>query len=414
MLRYSKDGISVLTTLDTRRPKKNNLFSIKVQVVYKRVQRYYNTGKELSPEEWDKLPKSKSRKYIDIKESIENSFSLVKNNVETLAEKGGFSFDALNTRLSKGASDTVNTAFRAKISLLKKEERIGSMLFYDNTLKNIELFAGKNISFDSISINWLNNYEKYLLKDKVHTTVGMHMRNIRAIMNIAKKSGAIKETQYPFGKDKYQIQTVEGRKKALTLQEISKVIHYTDGSEVTDKYRDYWFFLYLCNGINVADMVKLKYINLVDGEISFMRQKTLRTNSRLKEIRLIVTPEIKMIIDKWGNEPKLNNYIFPCLLDENDALEVKKKTKDLTKRINKRMKTIGASIGIEGITTYTARHSYATVLKRSGANISYISESLGHSDLKTTESYLASFEKDERIKNAKLLTNFSKRNQDKN
>jgi len=56
--------------------------------------------------------------------------------------------------------------------------------------------------------------------------------------------------------------------------------------------------------------------------------------------------------------------------------------------------------------TYTARHSYATVLKRSGANISYISESLGHTDLRTTEAYLASFEKEERAKNTNLLTSF--------
>ena len=81
-------------------------------------------------------------------------------------------------------------------------------------------------------------------------------------------------------------------------------------------------------------------------------------------------------------------------------------TKDLTKRINKRMKLIGEAVGIDGISTYTARHSFATVLKRSGANIAFISESLGHNDLKTTEHYLASFEKEERQKNANLLTKF--------
>jgi site-specific recombinase XerD len=70
------------------------------------------------------------------------------------------------------------------------------------------------------------------------------------------------------------------------------------------------------------------------------------------------------------------------------------------------LKFIGDKLGIAGISTYTARHSYASVLKRSGANIAYISESLGHSNLKTTENYLASFEKEERIKNAALLTNF--------
>jgi len=58
------------------------------------------------------------------------------------------------------------------------------------------------------------------------------------------------------------------------------------------------------------------------------------------------------------------------------------------------------------ITFHLARHTFATVLKRSGANIAYISESLGHADQKTTENYLASFEQEERIKNAALLTKF--------
>ena len=70
------------------------------------------------------------------------------------------------------------------------------------------------------------------------------------------------------------------------------------------------------------------------------------------------------------------------------------------------MKRIGEAIGVGKITTYDARHSFATVLKRAGANIAYISESLGHQDLKTTENYLASFEREEREKNAALLTNF--------
>ena len=73
------------------------------------------------------------------------------------------------------------------------------------------------------------------------------------------------------------------------------------------------------------------------------------------------------------------------------------------------MKLIGKHLEIGEITSYTARHSFATVLKRSGANIAFISESLGHNDLKTTESYLASFEKEERQKNASFLTDFNSR-----
>jgi len=99
-------------------------------------------------------------------------------------------------------------------------------------------------------------------------------------------------------------------------------------------------------------------------------------------------------------------YVFPFLTGNETPLEQKKRIQDITRRINKHIKKIGDKLGITNISTYTARHSFASVLKRSGANIAYISDSLGHSDLKTTENYLASFEKEERIKNAALLTNF--------
>lgn len=409
MYSYSKDGITVASILDDRRKTTKGTYPIKIRVTYKRDRKYYSTGKDMTPEEWLKLPETRVKKLTEMRESVENSFSIVKSNVVALAEKTEFTFDALNLRLGKVTGDTLNSAIKAKIDTLKKEERIGTMLYYDGVLKGVEIFGGNKITFETVTVDWLKRYEKFMLKDKNHTTVGIHMRGIRAMMNDARKAGLIKETQYPFGKDKYVIQTGESKKKALAIQQIGQVVSYTDGLETTERYRDLWFFMYLCNGINVADLIKLKYKNIVDGEICFVRQKTELTTKTRKEIRAIVTPEIRAIIDKWGTPDKEpNDYIFPYLTGVEDAEKRKNLTKDLTKRINKRMKVIGAAVGIDGISTYTARHSYATVLKRSGANIAYISESLGHNDLKTTESYLASFEKEERQKNASLLTNFAK------
>lgn len=405
MYRDSKDGITALTILDTRRTKQSGLYPVKVQVIYKRVQKYYTTGKELSPDDWEKLPETRVARLSQIRNSIKNSYDLVWKNVEELAAKGEFTFDALNVRLSRTTGDTINTAFQVKIDSLLKEERIGTMLYYDNILKNVEKFGGKQIPLDYITVDWLRRFEKFLLKDKNHTTVGMHMRAIRAMMNLARKSGAIKESQYPFGKDRYEIKTGEGRKKALTLEQIAQILKYEDGKD-TERYRDIWFFMYLCNGINTADLVRLKYKNIVDGEICYVRQKTANTTNTIKEIKAIITPEMQKIIDRWGNPPSPDSLIFPLIKPTDDPLIHKKRTKDLTKRINEHMKMIGEKLGIDGISTYTARHSYATVLKRSGANIAYISESLGHNSLKTTESYLASFEKEERQKNAALLTNF--------
>jgi integrase len=194
---------------------------------------------------------------------------------------------------------------------------------------------------------------------------------------------------------------------ALSLEQIGQIAKYDDGSNATAKYRDYWLFLYLCNCINMADFVKLKFANIEDGEIYFVRQKTERINRMRREIRAIVTPEMQAIIDRWGNPPALDSYIFSILNGNENAVTAKKKTQYATRAINKRMAAIGEQLGISHISTYTARHSYATVLKRSGANIAYISESLGHNSLQTTETYLASFEKEERQKNAALLTQFN-------
>jgi integrase len=235
----------------------------------------------------------------------------------------------------------------------------------------------------------------------------MYCRAIRSVINEAKRAGIIKENQYPFGNGKYEIPTGTGRKLALTLQQIKSVANYTDGKETTEKYRDLWFFSYLCNGINFADMLTLRYSNIRNGEICFLRAKTARTSRVKKEVCAVLTPEMEVIIKRWGKKShRPDDYIFGYLTGKETPFKEKDVIKAVTKLCNKRLKKIGAKLGIEPLSTYTARHSYATVLKRSGANIAYISESLGHNDLKTTENYLASFEKEERVKNASFLTNF--------
>jgi integrase len=377
-------------------------------VVYKRTQRYYNTGKELNTEEWEALPDTKSKRLIAVRSDIKNSFDKVEDAVHSLVEEGNFSFEVLNMRLGKGLTDSLNTAFKTKIETLVEEGAVGNSITYQCAYRYLEKYAGSNILFESITVDWLRKYEKEMLKEgKSYTTISMYIRSIRTIFNEVKSVGMIKEAQYPFGKGKYEIPIGNGRKMALTLQQIKQIISFTDGTEATEHYRDLWFFSYLCNGINVNDLLKLKFSNIDNDEIHFYRSKTLHTSKEKKEIDALLTPEMKQIIEQWGNPDKSpDNYIFPFLVGYNTPMEQKKRIQDVTHRINKHLKIIGDKLEIASISTYTARHSYASVLKRSGANIAYISESLGHSNLKTTENYLASFEKEERIKNAAFLTNF--------
>ncbi len=195
---FVKDGISVASMIDTRKPNSKGEYPVKIRVNFQSKRAYYSTGISMTKVDWENLPVNRTVTWKNIRGNIENSFSLVRNNVEALAEKGEFNFDLLNSRLGRATGDTVNNALRAKIEILKSEERIGSMFIHINTLKVLEEFGGKDIPFSAINVAWLKKCEQHWSQTKNQTTIGMYFRNIRAIMNEAKKAGVIKESQYPF------------------------------------------------------------------------------------------------------------------------------------------------------------------------------------------------------------------------
>jgi integrase/recombinase XerD len=166
--------------------------------------------------------------------------------------------------------------------------------------------------------------------------------------------------------------------------------------------------MYLCNGINVKDMCQLKWQNIEGDTLQFVRAKTVRTKRKVEPIRISLPDEAKTIIEKYGKGPRLpENYIFPTL-EKGMSPEVEtNKIKQLTHVINDNLARIKQELEIEKpVTTYTARHSFATILKRSGVSTAFISESLGHNNERTTQSYLDSFEDESKKEISKVLVSF--------
>jgi integrase/recombinase XerD len=407
MFTYQKDGVSMKTVLDTRRALQSGLYRVRTRVFYKGKYIEYSTDIKLSLHDWELLPETDDKQLKKIRQEIQRKFDIISKHVEKLTYNESFSFEALNLKLQRTDGETLNSWLKQKIADLTKENRFGSVSYYNNISKAVERYKGDKISFDSVNVNWLKGFELFLLSEKkTFATIGMYIRGIRAIINAAKEKGIVKEFSYPFGKNKYEIPTGESRKLALTVQQVGTVVNFTDGNPVTEKYRDLWYFSYLANGMNFSDILRLKYSDIIDGDIVWYRQKTLHTNRHKKPIQAFLTPEMQTIIKRWGNEVAPDNFIFPYFKDGIEPEREIKVIADVVRRVNRRMKYIGEQTGAGKISTYTARHSFATVLKRSGANVAYISESLGHADIKTTESYLAKFEQSERVKNAALLTDF--------
>lgn len=292
---------------------------------------------------------------------------------------------------------------------LLTEGRAGTAESYQCSRSSLKAFS-PNATFADITPDFLRKYEKWMLgNEKSVTTIGIYLRNLRALINSAISDGMLLKELYPFGKKKYEIPTSNNIKKALNLKDISNIYHYKPlPGSTAEKVKDFWVFLYLCNGINVKDFCLLKYKDLHDDVIEFQRAKTARTKRKMEPIRVTILDEMKHIINKWGNQPReKNNYVFPVLTNGLTPEHEREIIKLMTKLINKHMRYITQTLKINStVTTYVARHSYATVMKRSGASTEFIGEALGHSNVRTTQAYLSSFEDKHKKEMAKALTNF--------
>jgi integrase/recombinase XerD len=428
MEKYTLGGVTAQIFFDTRRakrvPKHEDekdlvLFELRYPVKYRIFfnGRYYfhTSGIDLTEEEWRAMPTTKKRDLIDNRDLIYSGFEKIKGIIKELAKGEGFSPDNFNRRLSRGRKNSILAAFENKIEKLNKSGQIGTASTYQCAINSIRAYDKRDLKFSDITKDWIEGYEDDLLKEvtvngktkqKTLTTAKFYLGCLRAIMNDARKEKIINDGQYPFGSgdDKFEIRSASGRKMALTLQQIKTILDYPLQTETEKRSRDLWYFSYLCNGINFNDMLKLKYRDISGGEIHFVRQKTKRTTRKQKEIAATLLPQMEEIINRWGNPlKKPDNYIFPFLSPGLSPIVEKRIIQNVIRLTNKKMAAISKALDFDPISTYTARHSYATVLKRSGASMEYISESLGHTDLKTTENYLANFEQDQRRKEAEKL-----------
>jgi integrase len=402
-----KSGESVSIPLDNRKEKDNEYYPIKYRVTYLRKQVYYPCM-DLTLDEYDKLHKSVRGEYLlKTKKLIHDNFKKITDIIEEIVIHDGFTIDGLNTRLSRGVKDSILSAFDNKIADLEAKGKVGSSVWYSCALNNMKSFTKKELKFADITVIWLKSYEAYLLKEKrTYTTISMYMRALRSIINEGKAHGIISQAQYPFvikKNGKYSIPEGTGRKIALNTSQLMEVFNYQIFPD-DEKWRDLWVFSFYCNGANLNDILRFKYENIVGNCIEWFREKTIYQDKEKRKIRAIITEEMKLIIDKYGNpDHKPGNYIFPYLRDKLTPIEERKIIQNVTHTINKKMHKIGQALGYGDITTYWTRHSWASISRKEGASMFSISKGMGHKNLKTTEIYLDSLSDDELIENAAKL-----------
>ncbi len=442
-------SVTISIILDTRRiKKKTNKYPLKLRVIFERATEYHQIIYDLSEDDYKKLSASRvGGELLEIRgklNEIERTSKNAANELEPFSfsefEKrfiidnplfhkrkskeilqpftdNEFDFSPFLKKFSifkdnHSKLGAISIVFLSYIKKLLKEGRIGTAVSMHNAYRSFMKFRG-NVCFCEITVSYLNQYEQWMRNQNISkTTIGIYGRALRAIFNEAIEDGFIKRDKcYPFGRRKYRIPTSKNIKKALDLNDISKIYYYQceSGIEGEQKAKDFWLFSYFGNGMNIKDIAFLQWKNIQDGYLIFERVKSERAlRSDPKPISVFITEDMWAIIDRWGNKDKSpNNYIFPIIQHGLTPLRQYELTLLFIGLINEWMSRIKEKLGIDKkITTYVARHTFSTVLKRSGASTEYIQEALGHTDVKTTENYLDSFEKEVKKEFAKKLAAF--------
>lgn len=377
------------------KPLRNGELPLKIRVTKDRKVRYVSLGVSTKPQHWDfkkNQPKADcpNREYIE--KLIANRISEIKATiVELKAEERDFTATSLLQKIdTKSSSLSIAEIFLEHLKFLQGCKRTGYMLSIRQTYNSLLKFNGTlDIPFSEIDVNWLRRYEGWLRKsNKSENTIGIRFRNLRMIYNKAIEKGAVKKELYPF--DSYKVSKLhkETIKRAIVKDDIKRVLNYNvNGRDFYTSLAIALFsFSYYMGGINFVDMAYLQWSNIIDGRLVYYRKKTS------KLINLPMNPEAMEIISRYNTG--LTGYVFPILsfAHKTEQMKLNRLHKVITK-VNKALKLIGQELGLPiKLTTYVARHSFATVLKRAGVSTSIISESLGHSSEKVTQIYLDSFE----------------------
>ena len=390
--------------LDLRRMKTDGTYPVKIRVTYLRVQHYYSTGLNLGKQEFENVmaPKHKiafraNRIYLDSR--IQEMRSVIEN-------MPNFSFHRLDDLLKQSVKD-VNDIFPLFEDMFKQKLDLGKFKTastYRTSIQSFKKFRSK-IGFYDITPEFLVEYERQMLeKGYSPTTVGINVRNLRTVYNKAIADRIILDTAgYPFKKGKYSIPKGRNIKKALGNEDIKKIQEFTDFHSKTEWWaRDMWLLLLYCNGINPSDLFRLKKEDRDTNYVSLIRKKTAETANNVLPVTIFLREETKTIINRWSDPT--DPYLVRGLKIDSTEEKICKDIDQLVKQVNKYMKRIKDRVGIEmPCTCYTARHSFAQAMKESGASIDVISESLGHTSILTTRSYLNSFRRESMKKATETL-----------
>lgn len=371
--------------LDLRGKAKDGKGTILITLFHNHSTATISTGIRVQPSEWKDQRIIKLAGCEALNASIQKKKTEIDRAIAVLSLDSRFDFmsaSEVKAEIADGKpkhiqGHLVSDVFKEYISNGMKPN---TRLIYETTLGKIVAFGGDNMKMENINLRWLNSFDQFLAKTQSINGRSIYLRALRAVCNYAKHTGLI--SFYPF--ENFNLKSEETRKRSISIEQLRRFMNFPTTC-FRSEYRDIFFLMFYLIGINSKDLLLAKKSQVVNNRLEFIRAKTG------KKYSIKIEPEAKTLIDKYAGsgEYLLNimdrwsdyyNYTRKMDRELKKIGEIKEElvpvSDDLFSEMRKVQKTIPI---IPGISTYFARHTWATIAYEIGISMDVISQAMGHS-----------------------------------
>jgi integrase len=391
---------TIKLTLDKRTQNKDKTFPVRLYVYANSKVSFINLNANLSEKEYKEIfEKTPSGKRLEYRRSFE---AFVNKAIDIHRNMNEFDISEFKKLLfakpenKKRETTSLSSLFENYRNARGAKLGLKSLVMYKTALNCILRFK-PDARLEDVTIQFLEDFEVWYNnahETKSNSSVGIHLRNLRAVINKVKDDEALPTGyKYPFGKGKFSIKSIVKPKQTFTENEIKTIIKLDQFDSAEEmKARDLWLMQYYCNGVNLNDLIRLRWDNMLGNCFVIQRKKTKNTNSfRPVFIRIPLVDNLKALIEKVGN--KNSPYVLGFLSEQMSESQILEKKRRVAKVMNANLKIIGNRLNLSiELLSETSRDAYATTLKKNGRSIEEIAEMLGHSSITCTRNYLAQFE----------------------
>ena len=403
---------SVKLMLNKSRILNNGSYPLVFQVIHNRRKKLLYTGYRMKEEVFDEL----EGKIMNGVSSTFTATEVVKMNRELRKMRNQIDIRirqlertreefAVEDILTQNAFGTGKPQFyllryiNAQIERKQELKKVGMAAAYKSTRSSLAKFIGRpDVRMSEVDLAFVRRYEDFLYSNGASgNTVSYYLRNLRSLYNQAVTDGYHPRGEYPFAKA--QTRPAKTVKRALSRTDMQNLADLNLENEPELEFtRDLYLFSFYAQGMAFVDIVLLKKTDICNGVLTYSRHKSKQL------IRIVVTPQMQGVIDKYNTE---NEYLFPIISGE--YASGYQKYRLALGRINRHLKKIAVVADIKvPLTTYTARHTWATLARDYGAPISVISAGLGHTSEEMTRVYLKDFDVSMLNQVNSIVTNLSK------